>query len=206
MKKFMLLFFVFFLGFSFGDSKSGNLQKVMPFVRFYDDQHFAFKINPVRQIGCDFTDLKVISIRQKPSCISDKKELEKFEKEHKSAVERVLQPGRNYFIKIMSERGKELFGCDISTDKNNFRLVLVKAGFAVPSKNAHKLLQEAYKDAVKNKRGMFSPKFVGVTECILGKIPNFDEKKEDVKKEEKQEMQKSQEPQKTEKKVEIEIN
>ena len=90
MKKFMLLFFVFFLGFSFGDSKSGNLQKVMPFVRFYDDQHFAFKINPVRQIGCDFTDLKVISIRQKPSCISDKKELEKFEKEHKSAVERVL--------------------------------------------------------------------------------------------------------------------
>ncbi|MBO7476045.1 MAG: thermonuclease family protein [Campylobacter sp.] len=204
MKKFMLLFFVFFLGFSFGDSKSGNLQKVMPFVRFYDDQHFAFKINPVRQIGCDFTDLKVISIRQKPSCISDKKELEKFEKEHKSAVERILQPGRNYFIKINSAKSKDHFGCDISTDKKNFRLVLVKEGFAVPSKNAHKLLHEAYEEAVKNKKGMFSAKFESVTECILGEIPNFGDKKEEIKEEPK--VQTPQTQQKNENKIKIEIN
>ena len=90
-----------------------------------------------------------------------------------------MQPGRNYFIKINSAKSKDHFGCDISTDKKNFRLVLVKEGFAVPSKNAHKLLHEAYEEAVKNKKGMFSAKFESVTECILGEIPNFGDKKEE---------------------------
>ena len=182
MKKFAFLFFAMFLGLCFADTRPANLQKVMQFTRFFDDRYFGFKLNPIREISCDFGGMQIITIRNKPSCISDKKELSKFEKEHKSAVERILRPGKNYFIKILSEKGENYFSCDISTDKNNFRLVLVKAGFAVPSKNAHKLLQEAYEDAVKNKRGMFGPKFEKVTECILGEIPKFDEKDEKTKK------------------------
>ena len=201
MKKFAFL--CAFLSFSFADN--GNLQKVMQFTKFFDDKYFAFKLNPIKQIACEFSDLSVISIRNKPSCIADKKALEKFEKEHKSAVEQVLQPGRNYFIKINSAKSKDHFSCDISTDKNNFRLVLVKAGFAVPSKNAHKALQEAYEDAVKNKRGMFSSKFEKVTECILGEIPTFGEKKEEPKAQDapdkKPEILKA-----PEKKIEININ
>ena len=200
MKKFVFLFFAIFLGATFGASNDKNLQKVMQFTKFFDDRYFAFKINPIREIACEFSDLSVISIRNKPSCISNKKELEKFEKEHKSAVERILQPGRNYFIKINSAKSKDHFGCDISTDKKNFRLVLVKEGFAVPSKNAHKLLHEAYKDAIKNKKGMFSAKFESVTECILGNS----KKKEEIKEEPK--VQTPQAPQKTENKIKIEIN
>ncbi|MBQ9292526.1 MAG: thermonuclease family protein [Campylobacter sp.] len=204
MKKFVFLFFAISLGVTFGASNDKNLQKVMQFTKFFDDRYFAFKINPIREITCEFSDLSVISIQNKPSCISDKKELEKFEKEHKSAVERILQPGRNYFIKINSSKSKDYFGCDISTDKKNFRLVLVKEGFAVPSKNAHKLLHEAYEDAVKNKKGMFSAKFESVTECILGEIPNFGDKKEEIKEEPK--VQTPQTPQKSENKIKIEIN
>lgn len=200
MKKFVFLFFAIFLGVTFGASNDKNLQKVMQFTKFFDDRYFAFKINPIREIACEFSDLSVISIRNKPSCISDKKELEKFEKEHKSAVERILQPGRNYFIKINSSKSKDHFGCDISTDKKNFRLVLVKEGFAVPSKNAHKLLHEAYEEAIKNKKGMFSAKFESVTECILGNS----KKKEEIKEEPK--VQTPQTPQKSENKIKIEIN
>ena len=203
MKKFVFLFFAIFLGVTFGASNDKNLQKVMQFTKFFDDRYFAFKINPIREIACEFSDLSIISIRNKPSCISDKKELEKFEKEHKSAVERILQPGRNYFIKINSSKSKDHFGCDISTDKKNFRLVLVKEGFAVPSKNAHKLLHEAYEEAVKNKKGMFSAKFESDTECILGEIPNS-KKKEEIKEEPK--VQTPQPPQKNENKIKIEIN
>ena len=82
--------------------------------------------------------------------------------------------------------------------------MLVKEGFAVPSKNAHKLLHEAYEEAIKNKTGMFSAKFESVTECILGEIPNFGDKKEEIKEEPK--VQTPQTPQKSENKIEIEIN
>lgn len=144
--------------------------KVMKFVKFYDDDTFAFKMNPIRNIPCKMYDLQVISLNDNPGCAKDIENIKKYKKMHKKDVEKVLKPGENYFVTLKGKTNS-FYYCDVSTDKKNMRLSLVKAGFALPLTD-NKKLKEANQFAKNNKLGMYSDKYKDITKCLLFGIGN----------------------------------
>lgn len=151
--------------------------KAMQFTRFFDETFFAFKINPLKEIPCKLHELEVISLRDKPDCLKKKKDIKKYEKEHKAAIERVLKPGQFYYVTLKSKTN-EFYICDVSDTKQNFRLKLVQAGFAIPHSD-NETLNEAHKKAKEKKLGMYSAQFENITKCILEGIPVPGQDKED---------------------------
>ena len=73
-------------------------------------------------------------------------------------------------MKVGSHAG-DIFYCDVSDDRRNFRLSLVSAGYAIPLNDDSEVLLKAAEEAKEAKRGMYSAKFWDVTNCILNGAP-----------------------------------
>lgn len=193
MKKVILFLFALSLSLF---AKNENVH-IMQFIKVFDDRYLAFRFKRVQDMPCKLKDLEIINLQTKPSCINGKKNIANYEKEHAKAIERLLQPGKNYYVTV-TNKGSSYLTCDVSDKKKNIRLLLVEEGFAKPLGN-DKELKKAYEKAQKNKKGMFSPKFANLTSCLFG------EKKEEPKVQDapdkKPEILKA-----PEKKIEININ
>ena len=122
-----------------------------------------------QDLPCRLQDLRIIGA-EADKCITDKKELKKFQKDHEKAVENIVKPGSNYYVKVGSRAG-EIFYCDVSDDRRNFRLSLVNAGYAIPLNDDSEVLLKAAEEAKDAKRGMYSAKFYDITNCILNGVP-----------------------------------
>lgn len=143
--------------------------KVVKFTRFIDDKLFAFRWNALNEFSCELKNLKIISLRDAPDCLKKSKEIKKFESAHKKEIEKIIKPGFNYYVTNYGQY-RNGFICDVSDDKDNFRLLLVKNGYAIPYGDSEVLIK-AHEEAKKAKRGMYSAKFWDVTNCILNGVP-----------------------------------
>lgn len=197
MKKIIIFLFAFILATTnlFAKNEKKNTI-IMPFMKLYDDRYLTFRFK-LKEVPCKLQDLQIIGLKMKPSCISDKKKIEKYEKEHQKAIANLLKFGTSYYVTIISET-PTLLTCDVSDTRKNIRLLLTKEGYAMPMSD-NKELKEAFEYAKKHKKGMFSSKFANLTKCI------FEEnKKEEPKVEELQ----TEEPkiETNQNKIEIQIN
>lgn len=190
MKKFVLFLFVLSTVLF---AKNENVH-IMQFIKVFDDRYLAFRFKRVQDVPCRLKDLEIINLRTKPDCINGKKNIAKYEKEHAKAIERILQPGKNYYVTVTSKSSSYLT-CDVSDKKKNIRLLLVEECFAKPLGDDEKL-KKAYEKAKKNKKGMFSSKFANLTSCLFGEKTEEDPKVQETTK---------QEP-KPQGKIEIQIN
>lgn len=164
--KFLILA-VFLLGVNLHAEK---YSKIMQYSGMTDDEILVFMINAVKKAPCRLLDIDLITLNDRPNCISDKKEKKEFQKRYKKSIERFLKPGRNYIVTLLSQNSN-FYTCDLSDERQNFRLLLVKNGYAIPDKYAVEALKEAHEEAVEKKRGMYSDEFRDVTNCIIDAVP-----------------------------------
>ena len=171
MKKIFLTLAILLCTQSFAEQK--DRYGIAAFAGLGDDgRTFVFtfrKAQKDRFFPCDLKNLNIIAAGAS-RCITDAKELRKFDKEYKKALESVIKPGKRYYVNLIN-RGNDAYICDVSDPKSNLRLDLVAAGFAVPITDDSELLLKAAEEAKEAKRGMYSAKFWDITNCILNGVP-----------------------------------
>ena len=154
---------------AFANDKDSDRYVVGTFRGLTQDGIFLFTRAVHQNVPCKMQSLRIIGA-EADRCITDKKELKKFQKDHEKAIESIVKPGSNYYVKVGSRTG-DIFYCDLSNDKKNFRLALVNAGYAIPLNDDSEVLLKAAEEAKEAKRGMYSAKFWDVTNCILNGVP-----------------------------------
>lgn len=139
---------------------------VMQFDHYYPDENFfVFKPNPTKKLICRPYGIKMITLMDNPKCLIGEDALDGFYTKYKRSIQKILKPRANFYVKL-KKKIKNYYLCDIATNKKNYRLELVKAGFAVPTEDNKKLF-EANLNAKNQKIGMYSEKFEKITQCIL---------------------------------------
>lgn len=130
-----------------------------------DDNYFIFKLAEKKSLICRPYGLKMINLMENPKCIQNRTGIKEFNKSYKKAIQKIIKPGKRFYVKIKS-KVKNYYLCDISTNKKNIRLELVKYGFAAPTED-NKILFDANLKAKNEKIGMYSDDFEDITRCIL---------------------------------------
>ena len=164
MKKLIFIFLSLLVTSACARNDDFIVAKFLGFVQ--DEDRLLFKRGKTR-LMCKFSEVTLISEKQVAKCIKDKKDLKTFKKDQKNMIEKFLVPTQRYFIKIRAEGKNELI-CDISTEKSNLGLDLVRAGLAMPKNDDKEAFVKASVLAIEGEKGFFGKKYSKVSKCAFG--------------------------------------